>query len=132
MGLRADYALQQALPPLLRWRVGTGQFTQYHQRIQRLLRHDLLREPVFGHPDTVARKPAPLRVLGGDVIEHRYRNLTGLLPAGRGEGMTYDGKSIYYSLSDSATGRVIEVLYELFCSPAAARKKSRVQAEAAA
>lgn len=30
-----------------------------------------------------------------------------------------DGKTIYYSLSDSKAARIIELLYEMYCEPAA-------------
>ena len=36
-----------------------------------------------------------------------------------------DGKVIYYSLASSEAGRVIELLYELYCEPAIAASEKR-------
>ena len=54
-----------------------------------------------------------------------------LLRAERLVATRREGKSIYYSLSDTATARVIELLYELYCAQATSKPGLRRDTEAA-
>ena len=70
-----------------------------------------------------------------EILELRQPTLSQQLSRLRAEGIVStrrEGKSIYYSLNDTATGQVIELLYELFCSPAAAKRERPGRSEAAA
>lgn len=69
------------------------------------------------------------------LLEMRQPTLSQQLSRLRAEGIVStrrDGKSIYYSLNDSATGRVIELLYELYCAPGASKTaKAKASTQAA-
>ena len=71
-----------------------------------------------------------------EILELRQPTLSQQLSRLRAEGIVStrrEGKSIYYSLCDSATGKVIELLYELYCAPAesSAEAKTKAATEAA-
>lgn len=58
-----------------------------------------------------------------DILEIRQPTLSQQLARLRADDLVAtrrEGKAIYYSLASNEAGRIIEVLYELYCAPSAA------------